>query len=884
MSNKKEVVAALESWAKAWVTKERCFASSHLAFSYKYSPQWVATWDRCWSQYDQCVSGQLSTGASRFPWQDEVERYRAEAEDGRRRDFRPLNDKPKLRQYLPLSIYLEYYLQHSSLDRRLSWSTALDTWQRFRNLAHNDTSFREGLSNSQKSSLQILTHWWTTSEQSLRPLVAKTQSFMEKMRDEPYLENPTQNSNLLELSSEIGTDISFHHAACFELFCLEFHPMAWEPFVGYFLRNLQDARQRGVGHFTCYLFAHAVNDNPEVALASYPLPIRNDQVWYENLEFQETPYYLWDTAAQKTVLVEDLIRNSVEQPPRCPDYVCISHTWGRWRKPTEAQVTGVKWPVPENKRYDVRKLPDMLSHSGLECRYVWFDLFCIPQSGDDKRKDIEIGNQAAIFRKSCRCIAWVNQCDSWDGVDKALKWIGLRYLKSTHRSPPSWLDEEMTHLRSLGLDTVELLQEDEIEKVYSAVGWFTSLWTLQEAVLCPDMEIYSKDWIRLARPATLTTLMSFLEDAPYLCWDSEPANDLSFADSEDYETKVEGSSSETRNFLDRFPYGPASLIGLAHNSQISRVLQTLSPMFVFAELNFRTYTDVCAPAIMSAIGVTDWHAAESATGRVKTREPLVLGQFPLAFLQEAARKIGSPFFESHPRPDKMSIVNGTSRIGPSGLTGQGSMLPVNSASMKFTRINHFEDFHEERYDHPSVAEWVLKEDGSVYMRTAAIAACTPCEGPDDVGNTQTLEHSSHADVMSTLSLQCLSRGVPSGIDEALENTLSVAQARIPGIDENGTPSFEYLEDIHFLSVEDEDCDGTYGLTDALSAISGGSALFAVVTCSDGNAQQGIILAQVDQEEDFGSKRLVKVGCYCIDNLPSHKSKLPKSRRVDWLVL
>jgi hypothetical protein len=42
--------------------------------------------------------------------------------------------------------------------------------------------------------------------------------------------------------------------------------------------------------------------------------------------------------------------------------------------------------------------------------------------------ETEIANQAAIFRRSQRCIAWVNYCDDWDVVTKALQWLGLRYL------------------------------------------------------------------------------------------------------------------------------------------------------------------------------------------------------------------------------------------------------------------------------------------------------------------------------------------------------------------------------------------------------------------------------------------------------------------------
>lgn len=876
MSDGEKVVAALEVWAKNWMFNDEDPASSRLLPFYRYSPQWTALWEECWSEYDRLIDVQQSTGTSRLSWQDDLENHRRDTESARKRYFRPMDDKPKLWKYAPLSVHLDQYLKTSSQDRLLSWRTALDNWQRFRILAEKDSSFLKSLSKPQKSSVQVLYQWWETTEESLRPLVHTTRSYLETLRDRPYLKDPTDEDNLLELSDHVGTDTSFHHAACFKLFCAEFHPIAWEPYETTVLRDLQDARQSAVGHHTCYLFAHAINRNPEVVVPSYPLPIRNDEAWYDDVAFEEDPYYLWDTVAQETVIVEDLIRHSTEQPPRCPDYLCISHTWGRWSKPTAVHVPGVRWPVPENKRYDVRDLPAMLSQSNLGCRYVWFDLFCIPQSGDDERKDLEIAHQAAIFRKSSRCIAWVNHCDSWDGVENALKWLGLRYLKATHRSPPSWLDPELLRLQALAEDGVELMQTQD--GIYGAVGWFTSLWTLQEAVLCPDLEIYSRDWERLAAPATLTTLMCFLEDAPYLCWDPEPHDDVSFANPIVYEISVE-SCKENRTFSDRFPYGSASLVGLAHNSGMARVLQSLSPMFVFAELNFREYTDVCAPAIMSAIGVTDWFTADSPSNKTKTEQRLVLDAFPLSFLQEAARKIGSPFFETFPRADKMFVAPGTSVTGPGGLMSQGSLLPVNHESMKFTRTNNFEDFHEERCDHPSVAGWVLNEDGSVSMRTAGIAACSSSKEADGEGGNRDSVHSPQPDHPSFLSLSCLSHGVPPGAVEALGDTLEVTQARIPVVG-----GLEYLEDVYFLTVTDYDFDGTLGLATTLAHISAGAMLFAVVLCSDEETQQGIILAQLEQQDKTGVGKFVKVGCYSISDLPSDKDKLPKSDIVNWLVL
>lgn len=762
-----------------------------------------------------------------------------------------MDDNPKLWKFAPLSVHLDKYLNINSQDRILCWNAALDNWQMFREWSQDD-GFHASLSPAQRSSMQVLQEWWDSSEDSLTPLVETMKSHLETLRGSPCAINPTEEEGLLEIADRIGTDTSFHHAACFKLFCFEFHPRAWEPFESTALRDLQETRQRAVGYWTCYLFSHAINQSKRVAPASYPIPVRNDNGWYDEVVFKDNPYYLWDAFAQETVLVEDLIRKSAQQPPQCPDYVCISHTWGRWRRPTAVEVPGVRWPVPENERYDVRDLPTMLGRVG--CRYIWFDLFCIPQSGDDTRKDIEIARQAAIFRKCVRCIAWVNHCDTWNGDINALKWLGLRYLKSTHRSPPQWIDQELKHLTASAQGSVELMQVQE--GTYGHVGWFTSLWTLQEAVLCPEMEIYSRNWDRLAAPATLTVLMVFLEEAPYLCWTPDPYP-FSFADPVEYAEELEKARPQT-NFSELFPYGSASLVGIAHHSGLPRILQTLAPMTIFSEVGFREYQDVCAPAIMSALGVTEWY-----TNGGQSAQQLVFDDYPLAFLQEAASKIGSPFFDTYPRADKMAVVPGVT--GPKGLMANGSMLPVNPRSMKYTRTNMFDDFTAERCDHESVASWTLNVDGSVRITAAVIVAHSKMDlrpAPPQRGS---------------LSLQCLSHDVPSAAG-MLGPVFEKAEAQISTADRK----VERLEGIYDLTIAD--LENEQGLVNALVHLSDGCMLYAVLLSWDGDSQQGLILTETSQQSQVGPKSLVKVGSWMIEDLPSDMAQFPNSTAVDWLVL
>ena len=79
-----------------------------------------------------------------------------------------------------------------------------------------------------------------------------------------------------------------------------------------------------------------------------------------------------------------------------PDYICISHTWGRWiiDKAPAVDVPGVNWPVPQNTLFRVEDLPDRLE-AAFPGKCIWLDLVCIPQDRS-KRALIEIGRQPPL--------------------------------------------------------------------------------------------------------------------------------------------------------------------------------------------------------------------------------------------------------------------------------------------------------------------------------------------------------------------------------------------------------------------------------------------------------------------------------------------------------
>ncbi|KAI3321977.1 hypothetical protein HD806DRAFT_545643 [Xylariaceae sp. AK1471] len=61
------------------------------------------------------------------------------------------------------------------------------------------------------------------------------------------------------------------------------------------------------------------------------------------------PTYLWDVLEHRTIRVQDM--------DECPNYICVSQTWGRWRRGPDTKLPGVPWLVPQYTLYGFRNLP-----------------------------------------------------------------------------------------------------------------------------------------------------------------------------------------------------------------------------------------------------------------------------------------------------------------------------------------------------------------------------------------------------------------------------------------------------------------------------------------------------------------------------------------------
>lgn len=145
-----------------------------------------------------------------------------------------------------------------------------------------------------------------------------------------------------------------------------------------------------------------------------------------------------------------------------------------------------------------------------------------------------------------------------------------------------------------------------------------------------------------------------------------------------------------------------------------------SAIFTFGQL--RQCTKSRAEVIMSVVGATDWYTEYVSEHKVHPPETdLVLSLSPLAFLAEAAAKIGPTFYTAistdlHDLSGVVDLSNGNWR--PQILVQPiGSMIPItaNGTYLLPPQENAFGS-----YDHPSVKTWIMNRDGSLQMKQAGI--------------------------------------------------------------------------------------------------------------------------------------------------------------------
>ena len=221
--------------------------------------------------------------------------------------------------------------------------------------------------------------------------------------------------------------------------------------------------------------------------------------------------------------------------------------------------------------------------------------------------------------------------------------------------------------------------------------WFTSLWTLQEAYLRPDMLLASKDWKLLGVSQHYpVNLLDFISIVMF---------------SREYTKDGEGLPS-----LD----GAAELLEICGLSD----LLVASPTNILHMGSRRECTGCRAEAIMSVLNAIEWFQVDNPN---PGDAYLINGLYPREFLQEVRERIGSvEFFTSALNTDSTDLKIILEKIANRTWTSEdlvvrSSLLPFGSNSSPLpTTVEPF------FVRHPTVSSWAITADGSVYIPEVAL--------------------------------------------------------------------------------------------------------------------------------------------------------------------
>ncbi|KAJ4152250.1 hypothetical protein NW754_004045 [Fusarium falciforme] len=538
---------------------------------------------------------------------------------------------------VPLGVAYEKFA--GVVAEKRGYRRALAIWSAIRaeaNCKDTQSAFVKSLTKPQQQILACLLEWWNGETDPSRDV----EIFITAINEHTCSPKGEDKLDLSDIA--LARDRPYgYHAKLAQAFASEFYDYPQgRPVPVHARRNnagLIAACQR-VSHLTAKTqsFPRSPSSllnvlSPAASHGRVPDAILEPCSWLADSKKHGLPYYLWDIKAQRTVAVKDF--------PEAPAYTIISHTWGRWRVPStqpnaEVAIPGVPWLVPRNTRFDIEALPDVLASRAavFACtNFIWFDLFCIPQD----RSAIaiaEIARQAAIFGAAERAVCWLNTIEDWRGLRASVQWLTLVYYSHSQREGEvkAKIDREISDLSEALKEPTELFgaftqHDPENEAIAfggNPCGWFTSLWTLQEVCLRPDMILLNKSWepFRLfddetALQVPLDTILALLKYVNQHIWDDT---------------------------ISLYPPAVTELQALVEATSLANILES-DPLSILVVADHRRCERRRAEAIMSVVGATDWYLA---TPPELHEQNLILGRYPIEFLQEVRQREGARFFAS----------------------------------------------------------------------------------------------------------------------------------------------------------------------------------------------------------------------------------------------
>ena len=371
------------------------------------------------------------------------------------------------------------------------------------------------------------------------------------------------------------------------------------------------------------------------------------------------------------------------------------------------------------------------------------DLLCIPQERTALALK-EISRQGLIFRRADSVVAWVNDLSGWESLRNAIEWLSLFYLysrakiKFCYPQIRPFTPEDHWELRVNSFTNAASFMSTFKPFLSGNVSpWLTSLWTLQEACLRPDMSFCSATWEPLlVGRDTLVTLDTMIVLASFIAVanrEGTVANPDRFDMSYSARSRrnlimpaYTGRNADTGPALHSYKRGRVFDVVLLKSAlELSRVWQVneASPANLLSLGQVRKVTDLRptarAEAIMSAVGATSWYINFYQRPSHVQRSNLVSGLYPLPFLHELARKQPIPFYWTS--TDHLRYLTSSVILGPNtwaraiGPQYYGSMMPfLPDQGQVFG--GHLAKETLPRVPDQCIYDWLIQVDGSVLIQ------------------------------------------------------------------------------------------------------------------------------------------------------------------------
>jgi len=244
-----------------------------------------------------------------------------------------------------------------------NWVIAKGTWHEAERLYRDEETrrgFQKFLSTAQYHAFVMLQEWIHSKLEDK----ALVHGFVKSLYDDDdpaftYEGDEAKQSHLMETD---WRQLTLYQKLMADLFQVEFSPAHWVASGEKRFDIVEKCRrlawqvrtaQRISYKFTSHSWSEGLDRCDTWTNFENSLPRMDYCPWLERDRTRSGfPRYLWHVSSKKTV---DTI--SLAHPVK---YMCISHTWGRWRQKDWVSLQRVPWKIPLNSRFDLVRLPNKL--------------------------------------------------------------------------------------------------------------------------------------------------------------------------------------------------------------------------------------------------------------------------------------------------------------------------------------------------------------------------------------------------------------------------------------------------------------------------------------------------------------------------------------------